>query len=116
MVYLLKKNFPSDLPVRQGLSEVFGIGEFFANQICDQLGLSQKYVISQLRRGQMDKITRLVSSYYTTGYDLKKKNNINIRRLIFIGSYRGFRHVNRLPVRGQRTRTNSRTCRRILHH
>lgn len=112
MVYLLKKNFSPVIRVRIALNKIYGLGEFFSNQLCDQLGINSNFKMNQLKRNQIDKINRIVASYYITGYELHKKSNIDIKRQISIGSYKGFRHVNKLPVRGQRTKTNSRTARK----
>ena len=113
MVYLLKKNFTSTKQVRQGLKQVKGLGSFSSNQLCDQLGLNSKFVMGKLSRMNVEKMERLVASFYLTGYELNKEKTDKIRRLITLGTYRGFRHVNALPCRGQRTRTNAKTHRRL---
>ena len=65
--------------------------------------------MAELLESQVDRIREIVDKEYTSEGDLRRENSMNIRRLIEIGSYRGLRHRRGLPVRGQRTRTNSRT-------
>jgi small subunit ribosomal protein S13 len=65
--------------------------------------------MNELSEGQVDRLREIIDREYLTEGDLRRDVNQNIRRLIEIGSYRGLRHRRGLPVRGQRTRTNSRT-------
>lgn len=113
MIYILNNNFKDSDKVRIALQNIFGIGPFLSHQICDQLGLPQQLRVKNLTSLQVEQLIRIVNQYYYTGSELKRMINQDIKRLTQIGSYRGFRHILCLPVRGQRTKTNSRTVRKI---
>ena len=112
MAYLVHTYLQPSLSVRKALCKFFGIGIFRANHICDTLGFSRTKCIRDLTVSHINILTRIITQTYFTESELKRAISEDIKRLIQIGSYRGFRHVQRLPVRGQRTRTNSRSCRR----
>ncbi len=112
MTYILHTYLPPKMRVEKALQLYMGIGKFRAIQICSRLGLQPKLQIFQLHSKQIENITQILKYTYSTKSFLKRIINDDIQRLIKIGSYRGFRHVQGLPVRGQRTRTNSRTIRR----
>ena len=112
MVYLLNKNLPPQEPIRKSLQKIFGVGSFIANQICDQLGFQKNYLTKDLNLTQIDQMTRILTQYYTTGSELKRVHEQDLKRFIQIGCYRGFRCVQGLPMRGQRTHTNAKTCRK----
>lgn len=114
MIYILNKNLKDSQKVRISLQSVYGIGPFLSNQICDQLGLSQQNRIQDLTSFQIDQLIRVVNQYYFTGSELRRIIVQDIKRLTDIGSYKGFRHARALPVRGQRTKTNARSARKIL--
>ena len=103
MVYILNKNFPNKKKLRLALLQLFGINFFLAQQICDQLGCSQYTRVEQLSQSQIEKLIRIINQYYITGSDLKRMISNDVKRLTKIGSYRGIRHSQGLPVRGQRT-------------
>ena len=113
MIYILNNNFKDSHKIRIALQSIFGIGSFLSNQICDQLGLSQQFRVNNLTSSQIDQLIRVVNQYYFTGSELKRIIGQDIKRLTQIGSYRGFRHILCLPVRGQRTKTNSRSVRKF---
>jgi len=112
MIYILNNNFKESQKIRLALQNIYGIGTFLSNQICDQLGFSKRTRVHHLTILQIDQLVRIVSQYYFTSSELKRIVNHDIKRLIQIGCYRGFRHTLALPVRGQRTKTNSRSCRK----
>lgn len=85
------------------LQELYGIGPFLAQQISDQLGLSRHTVMEELTQSQIDTLVRIINNNSIIGSDLKRIIQQDIKRLITIGSYRGIRHIQNLPVRGQRT-------------
>ena len=103
MVYILNKNFPNKKKLRLALLQLFGIGKFLSQQICDQLGCSKFTRVEQLTQPQIDKLIRIINQYYIIGSDLKRLITNDLKRLIKIASYRGIRHSQGLPVRGQRT-------------
>jgi small subunit ribosomal protein S13 len=113
MIYILNSNFKESQKIRISLQNIFGIGSFLSNQICDQLGFSQQLYVKHLSSSQIDQLIRVVNQYYFTGSELKRIIDQDIKRLTQIGCYRGFRHTLFLPVRGQRTKTNSRSIRKI---
>ena len=112
MAYILHNHLPPTMRIRHALTKIFGICAYRSDQICDQLGFQRSLRVHMLSPSQVDQLTRILTQYYYTGSELQRAIIHDIQRLISIGCYRGFRHVQRLPVRGQRTHTNSRTSRR----
>ena len=102
-----------DLPKNKrgeiGLTYIYGIGRKLSNDIIEKLGLDKNMKANALNEDHIAKINSLLQSEYTVEGDLRRQVQNNIKRLISIHSYRGMRHRLGLPVRGQRTRTNSRT-------
>jgi len=113
MAYLLHTYLKPKLTVKKALLQFYGIGQFRSQQICDTLGLRQKTLICHLLPRHFILLTRILTHTYFTESELKRTIAEDIHRLIQIASYRGFRHVQRLPVRGQRTKSNSRTSRKV---
>lgn len=91
-----------------GLTSIFGIGLSTSKQILGKLGISEDTKVSALSDDEVNKIRNEISSIKIEGA-LKSEVQMNIKRLIDTGTYRGKRHRRGLPVRGQRTRTNART-------
>lgn len=112
MAYILNTHLSPGLRVRRALSSFFGIGLYRSEQICDQLGLHHSLRVSHLSQAHIDQLTRILTKYYYTGSELQRAISKDVKRLVAIHCYRGFRHVQGLPVRGQRTHTNSRTVRK----
>ncbi len=102
-----------DLPPRKrtevGLTYLFGVGPTRARQILAATRVSPDTRIKDLTEAEVAAIREFISKNYKVEGDLRREQQMNIKRLIEIGSYRGLRHRRNLPVRGQRTRTNSRT-------
>ncbi len=113
MVYILNTNLKNNKKVRTALCEIYGIGKSLSSQICDQLGFSEKYKISNLTNFQIQQLSQIITQNFYIGGDLRRDVRNNKNRLIGIGCYRGFRHNIGLPVRGQRTHGNARTARRM---
>jgi small subunit ribosomal protein S13 len=113
MVYILNKNFKDSQKIRIALQDIYGIGKFLSNQICDQLGFSDSTRVENLTFFQKDQLIRIINQYYFTGSELRRIFGQDIKRLTDIGCYRGFRHAIFLPVRGQRTKTNARSRRKL---
>jgi small subunit ribosomal protein S13 len=113
MVYILNTKLKNEKKIEFALSQIFGISLNLAKQICGQLGFSCDTRISKLSNSQIDELSQIISQYYFIGPELKKNIKLNIQRLIRIGCYRGFRHTESLPVRGQRTHGNARTSRNL---
>ena len=101
-----------DLPnkhVNIALTYVYGIGRSAANKICEETKVNPDVLLNDLSEDDLNKIRKYIDENYKTEGHLRTEIGLNIKRLIDIGSYRGTRHRKGLPVRGQRTRTNSRT-------
>ncbi len=113
MVYLVNTNLNNKKKVSLALCDIYGLGNFQSKQICIQLGISENLRIKQLTGFQLEQLTQLITQEYNIGVDLKRAVQQNIQRLVKIASYRGFRHTEGLPVRGQRTHGNSRTVRKL---
>lgn len=94
--------------VQIALRSIYGIGPKRAELICEKLGLEPYTKINELTDDQAKLLSDAVSEYKVEG-DLRREVAMHIKRLRDIGTYRGLRHKRSLPVRGQRTRTNSRT-------
>jgi len=91
------------------LTYLFGIGKHLSQQIIERLGLDPNLRAHKLTQDDIAKINNLLQAEYVVEGDLRREIQNNIKRLISIHSYRGTRHRVKLPVRGQRTRTNART-------
>lgn len=91
------------------LTRVYGIGINLSKDILKATGVSSKTRVKELSEDEIRKIQGFIETNYKVEGDLKTVINDNIKRLREISSYRGFRHVHGLPVRGQRTKTNART-------
>jgi len=101
-------NIPPHQHSEIGLTALFGIGRSRASKICDACGIAYSKKVKDLTDTELEKIRDQVGQYIIEG-DLRRETTMNIKRLMDIGCYRGFRHRRGLPVRGQRTRTNART-------
>lgn len=102
-------DIPSKKRVIVALQYIYGIGWAAADQILARVGINQDLRTEELDDQQVAKIRETIESGYPVEGDLRKEISMNIKRLIDLGAYRGLRHKNRLPVRGQRTHTNART-------
>ena len=102
-----------DLPKKKrseiGLTYIFGIGRTTARAILTKAGIDFNKKISDLTDDEVAKIRSVITAEYKVEGALRTEVQMNIKRLMDIGSYRGIRHRKGLPVRGQRTRTNART-------
>ncbi len=102
-----------DLPrtkrIEIGLTYIYGIGRKRASDILTAAEVSGDIRVKDLSEDDVRKISRVIEEQGRVEGDLRKEVSMNIKRLVEIGSYRGARHRRNLPVRGQRTRTNSRT-------
>ncbi|HXG94089.1 MAG TPA: 30S ribosomal protein S13 [Blastocatellia bacterium] len=102
-----------DLPANKraeiGLTYIYGIGRSRANQILAEAGISVDKRIRELSEDEINRIRTVIDQQGMVEGDLRKEVQMNIKRLMDIGCYRGLRHRRGLPVRGQRTHTNART-------
>jgi len=111
MVRIAGVNLPPNKRVEIGLTYIFGIGRFLANYILKTVNVDPNKRVRDLTNEEVEKIKVLIEKNYKVEGELRREIAANIRRLKEIGCYRGIRHAKHLPVRGQRTKTNSRTVR-----
>ena len=102
-------DLPPNKRIEIGLTYIFGIGRSLATKIVADAGISTDRIVRDLNDEETTKIRKLIEEDYNVEGDLRKEISFNIKRLMEIGSYRGFRHRRSLPARGQRTHTNART-------
>jgi len=101
-------NIPPQKHTEIGLTSIYGIGRTTAQKICTACGIPFDKKVKDLNDADLEKIREEVGRLTIEG-DLRREMSINIKRLMDLGCYRGFRHRRGLPMRGQRTRTNART-------
>jgi small subunit ribosomal protein S13 len=102
-------DLPRNKRVEIGLAYLFGIGPTRARAILAATKVNPDTRVKDLTESEVTAMREFISKNYEVEGDLRRDQQMNIKRLIEIGSYRGLRHRRNLPVRGQRTRTNSRT-------
>jgi len=102
-------DLPRNKRVEVGLTSLYGIGPTRARQILSQTRVNPDIRVKDLSEADVAAIREFISKNYKVEGDLRREVQMSIKRLIEIGSYRGMRHRRNLPVRGQRTKTNSRT-------
>ncbi|MFN4056681.1 MAG: 30S ribosomal protein S13 [Roseinatronobacter sp.] len=102
-------NIPTGKRVPIALTYIHGIGPKFAQEICDAVNIDVSRRVNQLSDAEVLAIREYIDANYTVEGDLRREVQMNIKRMMDIGSYRGLRHRRGLPVRGQRTHTNART-------
>ncbi len=101
-----------DLPnkaVKIALTYIYGIGQTSAKKICESAGINPDTRMNNLSAEDINQVRQLIENDYKVEGRLRTEVALNIKRLMDIGCYRGLRHRKGLPVRGQRTKTNSRT-------
>ncbi|MCD6109188.1 30S ribosomal protein S13 [bacterium] len=101
-------NLPKEKRIEVGLTAIYGIGRKLSTKMLSDLKMDPNTRVKDLTEGEIAKLREAIGKMLTEG-DLRRKISLDIKRLQDIGSYRGFRHRKRLPVRGQRTKTNART-------
>lgn len=111
MASILNTYLKEEKQLNIALCKIFGIGKNLSKQICDQLGVNETLCFNKLTESQIEQISQLVNQNYCVGVELKQNKRKTLQRLIRIASYRGFRHIQGLPTRGQRTHTNARNAR-----
>ncbi len=102
-------NIPTAKRVVVGLQYIHGIGEKRAQEIMDKVHIPPERRVSQLTDQEVLQIREVIDRDYLVEGDLRREVQLNIKRLMDLGCYRGLRHRKNLPVRGQRTHTNART-------
>jgi small subunit ribosomal protein S13 len=102
-------DLPRDKRIEAALPYIFGLGQTSSKKILAKSGVDPGIRVKDLTEEHISKIRTIIEQEYKVEGALRTEINMNIKRLIDIGSYRGLRHRRGLPVRGQRTRTNART-------
>ncbi|MDP2910410.1 MAG: 30S ribosomal protein S13 [bacterium] len=104
-------DIPKEKKIDIALTYIYGIGRSLGKKILKEAGIDPNFKASQLSSEEVGKLKDIIEKKYRVEGDLRKDKMMNIKRLKNIGSWRGFRHIKGLPVRGQRTKTNTRTVR-----
>jgi small subunit ribosomal protein S13 len=102
-------DLPKNKRIEAALTYIFGIGATTAKKILDEAGVNPDTRVPDLKDADVAKIRAVIDANFKVEGALRAEVTMNIKRLMDIGCYRGLRHRRGLPVRGQRTRTNSRT-------
>jgi small subunit ribosomal protein S13 len=102
-------DIPRDKRVEVSLTYIYGVGRSTANRILKRAEINPDTRVKDLTEQEISRIREVLEGNYVVEGDLRRELSMNIKRLMDIGTYRGLRHRRGLPVRGQRTRTNSRT-------
>jgi len=102
-------NIPTHKRVPIALTYITGIGPSSAREICKAVGIDESRRVNELTDAEVLAIREYIDSHYMVEGDLRREVQMNIKRLMDLGCYRGLRHRRNLPVRGQRTHTNART-------
>ena len=102
-------DLPREKRVEIGLTYIYGIGRTSSRKIIEEAGIDTSKRIKDLTDDEVAKIRAIIDRDYTVEGDLRREVSLNIKRLMEINCYRGQRHKRKLPVRGQRTKTNART-------
>ena len=109
MPRLMGVDIPNDKQIQYSLTYLFGVGLNVAREVCEKLGIDPTRPASEIQEEELGRIAAVLERDYTVEGPLRRQVAQNISRLREIKSYRGMRHRASLPVRGQRTKTNSRT-------
>ncbi|MFA6917265.1 MAG: 30S ribosomal protein S13 [Candidatus Gracilibacteria bacterium] len=108
MIRIAGINLPNDKRIEVGLTAVYGIGRRLSATILEEAGIDKNLKVKDLTEKDQAILREIINKLAIEG-DLRRKIQMDIKRLQEIGSYRGYRHKRNLPVRGQRTRKNCRT-------
>nr|WLW42302.1 ribosomal protein S13 [Haloxylon ammodendron] len=114
MSYISGARLADDKQVKIASTKIDGIGPKKAIQVCYRLGIGDNIKTKELTKYQIDQIEQMIGQDHVVHWELKRGERADIERLISISCYRGIRHQDGLPLRGQRTHTNARTCRKKI--
>ena len=110
MARIAGADLPRDKRVIIGLTYIFGIGRTTSSQILAKSGINEDTRVKDLTEEEVSKLRSTIEEDHNVEGDLRREIAMNIKRLKDIGCYRGIRHRKGLPLRGQKTKTNARTC------
>lgn len=102
-------DLPREKRVEIGLTYIYGIGRSRARQLLERTNVNKDTRIKDLTEEEINRLRDIIGREFKVEGDLRQEVQMNIKRLMEIGSYRGLRHRRNMPVRGQRTKTNART-------
>lgn len=102
-------NIPTHKRVHIALTYIHGIGSDAAARVCESVGIDASRRVNELSDAEVLKVREFIDANLMVEGDLRRDTQMNIKRLMDLGCYRGIRHRRKLPVRGQRTHTNART-------
>lgn len=115
MVYLFESKVPEKKSVLFALTHIYGINKSTSSLLCKKVGFSKNVKIEELSNEQLNKILKTIELIsLVLGSNLKKIKQLNRNNLISIKSYKGVRKTQGLPIRGQRTHTNAKSCRKFI--
>ena len=103
-------DLPREKRIEIGLTYIYGIGRTSSNRILTEAGVNPDTRVKDLTDDEVKKLANVIAESQSVEGDLRREIAMNIKRLQEIGCYRGIRHRKSLPVRGQKTKTNARTC------
>ncbi|WP_342276326.1 30S ribosomal protein S13 [Spiroplasma endosymbiont of Nebria brevicollis] len=103
-------NIPGNQHTVIGLTRIYGIGRSKSSSILKELKIAESKKVNELSENEVTAISKLIEKKCKTEGELRREVSLNIKRLMEIGCYRGIRHRKGLPLRGQSTKTNARTC------
>ena len=104
-------NIPDQKKIKVALTYIYGIGSSLSREILDKAGIDPERRAKDLTSDEVSRLKEIIEKTYKIEGELRRKRIMNIKRLKDIGSWRGIRHIKGLSVRGQKTRTNTRTVR-----
>ena len=113
MKFLISTTFPNHTRLQNALSSIKGLGKSTSLQICEELGISPLLALKSCTSRHLDNVTALVLERFRINDDLREQLRQARARIRYISAYRSFRYAQGLPCRGQRTRSNAMTCRRL---
>lgn len=108
MARIVGVDIPSNKRIEISLTYIYGIGRKSSSKLLEKIGINKDTRVKNLSDDELNKIRQSIKELRVEG-DLRREINMNIKRLMDLGNYRGLRHRRGLPVHGQRTKTNART-------
>ena len=109
MARIASIDLPRDKRIEVALTYIYGIGQPTATKICKETGVDPDVRVKYMSEDDVNKLREYIDHHLIVEGDKRREVQLNIKRLIEVGCYRGVRHRRGLPVRGQRTKTNART-------
>lgn len=114
MVYILEAEFNLNKSLRYNFFNVYGLNKSNSNYICKSMGISSNFKTINLNQKLIKKLNKIVNEKsFLINNDLKKKNIFLLKKIVDIKLYKGLRRLNGYPIKGQRTRTNAKTAKKL---